>query len=137
MRSVAEGKHDADLRSNKPARKAAEKRKLQARNGAEAFCDPALDTTGKSVYQPGRRRDVPGIAQKAKGAAGSAGGRGGRGSSEYEHVISGLPILPVLRGHRQGHQWITRSRTQGAGLYWLHCIGRFGLSAQWCRRIKS
>ena len=137
MRSVAEGKQDADLRSNKPARKAAEKRKSQVRDGAEAFCDPALDTTGKSAYQPGRRRDVPGTARKAKGAAGGTGGRGGRGSSEHEHVFHGLLILPVLRGHRQGHQWITRSRTWGAGLYWLHCIDRFGLSVQWCRRIKS
>ena len=108
MRSVTEGKHDADLRSNKPARNGAEKHKLQARSAAEAFCNPAPDTTGKSAYPPGRRRDIPGTAQKAKGAAGRTGGRGGRGSSEHEHVFHGLHTLPVLRGRRHGHQWTTR-----------------------------
>ena len=137
MRSVTEGKHNAGLRSNKRARNAAEKRKLQARNAAEAFRNPAPDTTGKSAYQPGRRRDIPGTAQKAKGAAGRRGGRGGRGSSEHEHVFHGLHILPGLRGRRHGHQWTTRSQTQGAAMYWQHGIGRCGMSVQWCHRVKS
>ena len=75
MRSAAEGKHDADLRRDEPARRAVEKRELQARDAAESFRDPALGTTGKSAYQPGRRRDIPGTAQKAKCSAGRTGGR--------------------------------------------------------------
>lgn len=89
---MANREHDADLRREERARKAAGMRKTLAQERTQDICDSALDTTGESARRPGGRRKTTGTGQRAldinaaggSGACGAHDGGGGHGSDGHE-----------------------------------------------------